>query len=418
MGNFGDPSSRRFDDAHTPSLAQDAQTGFTVEQTLQAVGKRDAASLDVASEQLKLQAAQIADRLQAQLREIDCRESEFHARVARMENELRTARLVFREREHAIDQQRRDFQDRLQRLDSSEAGRGQRSPTFQTPAQPDFQPGFSVPSSPSMTGAATDAPIVVGEFQPGAIPTAVPLAIASGRDAGASDPPARQRYQQRLEELETQEQRLRVRLDQIAVQQQELDQQRDTLQQQHNQNEHQILESRKQARQAFDEERVKLRRRSDDLERRTHAVQKMQADTQSMYREAIELRICTEGMLGQLEDVKSPAEVARRLAELRRQLDDQYHLANQSLIAQQSELDGLVAKLAEHESRIGHQREELRGWIRRRQDEIEDQANKLLQRERDLSQQEASFQRLENQWQHQRDGYEQEIRRLKRMLVA
>jgi len=386
---------RRYDVAHRGSFAQPAPATPIASESLRAIAGSDAA---VASEQLQRQAAQLGSRLRTQLHDIDARESEFHARVALMENELRTARLVYREREHAIDEQRLEFERRMQRLNQQQRAHAA-----------DGEPHSSLATLPAA---------VVGEFQPGVIPTATPLPEFDG-DGNASGSEAwRKQLKKRLKEIDVQENLLRSRLASIANQQQDLMRIREEVATERDEQERRMQSDRKQVRREFDRDRMRLRERADELERRSIAVQEMQTETTQMHREALELRICAEGLIGQMEETRSPAEVTKRLSALRCQLDDQYKLASQSLRDQQLDIEGLIAKLGEHESRMTLQREEVRGWVSRRQQEIEEQASKLLQRERQLSRKEASFLSLESEWNLQREGYEQEIRRLKRMLAA
>jgi septal ring factor EnvC (AmiA/AmiB activator) len=84
-------------------------------------------SAEQSADQLEAQAGQLASYLQERQRDVDGREAQLNARVAQLENELRTARLWVRERDHefsereqVLQQRIADLEARLQALSSSE----------------------------------------------------------------------------------------------------------------------------------------------------------------------------------------------------------------------------------------------------------------------------------------------------------
>jgi hypothetical protein len=161
-----------------------------------------------------------------------------------------------------------------------------------------------------------------------------------------------------------------------------------------------------------------LQHRSEKLERRQFSLNQLHADVLRMYREATELRLCTEELWGQLSQNVSPAALTQRLAELRRKLVDQFQLATQSLLEQKNELQLLVDRLAEHRGTIQQQRQEVQVWLRSQQTEIERQAARLVAREQELDRQQTEMAYLRDHWEQRRHAYEQEIRTLKRRLEA
>ena len=60
----------------------------------------------------------------------------------------------------------------------------------------------------------------------------------------------------------------------------------------------------------------------------------------------------------------------------------------------------------------------MQAWVRRREREMESQAERLIAREQELDRQQAQFDSLEARWSLERDGYRSQIRRLMAELRA
>ncbi len=294
-----------------------------------------------------------------------------------MENELRTARLLYREREFELQEKQEEFERRLSELRQRNA---------------DMVAGQAALENEASQDRDTHK-----------------LQLDQSRHSV-------ELWQKRLRELDASERRLKAELGDIATKQRRLDQKYEQLEKQERERTNERTALRQEYRQRFEEQSLKLRQRSDQLERRWASVQQLHADVSTMYREAIEIRIGTEELWGELSHNESPAALAKRLSELRRRLNDQYELANQRLVDQKEEVATLLGRLQQHESHLSQKRDEVRGWIARRQDEIEVQATKLLERERELDRQSADMRHFERAWREEKQSLEAEIRQLKRLV--
>ncbi len=331
-----------------------------------------------APEQLERHARELGSQLQDQQYVLDRRQAEFNARLAQMENDLRTTRLTQREKEQELSERETEFQTRWRMLQEQ----------------------------------ATD--VATAE-----------LALQSNNQEQRLDDSydrdqlrqSLQRWKQRLQELDKSELQLQAQLADVASERERLEQERTELdrlrceQQQRGESDH------SRTKQRIEQQLVAVRRQSDQVERRRTALQQLHADVTRMYREAIEMRICTEELWGRLSEEVSPAKLTKRLAELRRRLTDQFHLANHSLREQRKELQELVARLETRHCEVGRQREKLQQWLSRRHAEIERQAARLVGREQELDGQRAEIQQAENSWAAQRRDYEETIRQLRRKIV-
>jgi hypothetical protein len=342
---------------------------------LQAVAGKSAAG---EPEQLEQHARELGNRLQDQQRMVDRRQAEFNAQLAQMENDLRTTRLIQREKEQELAERETEFQTRWQMIQEQ------------------------------ATDVATAELALQSDSQERR------LDDSYNRDHLKQ---SLERWKQRLKELDKSELQLQAHLAEVASEREQLEEERAALDQ---------LRSKLQQRDDFESARssqyiekqmAAARRQADQVERRRSALQQLHADVTRMYRDALEMRICTEELWGRLTEKVSPAKLTKRLAELRRRLTDQFHLANQSLSEQRQELHGLVTRLETQHSEISQQREKLQQWLARRHTEIERQAARLVGREQELDRQRAEIQKAEASWAEQRRDYEETIRQLRRQIV-
>lgn len=330
-------------------------------------------------EQLERHAQDLALRLQSQQKELDRREADFNARVAQLENEARTARLVQSEREIELRDREQSFQrkwvDLQRRLsDVSAAEQALKSEKNEDRLQ-------------QRTG--------LDEIRHSV-----------------------QRWQRRIQELDESERQLQAQLADVTAEREQVAKVRAELYDMRERDQARLKSECQTARTGISRRMLALQHRSEQLEHRQFALKQLHADVLRMYREATELRLCTEELWGQLSQNVSPAALTQRLAELRRKLVDQFQLATQSLLEQKKELQLLIDRLAEHRGTIQQQRHEVQVWLGSQQSEIERQAARLVAREQELDRQQAEMAYLRDHWEQRRHAYEQEIRTLKRRLEA
>lgn len=158
--------------------------------------------------------------------------------------------------------------------------------------------------------------------------------------------------------------------------------------------------------------RQALDRRAADLDRREAALEHVRVELAASQREALELRLATEEVWGQLSGALAPASLSRSIAQTRAQLADQYRQEAVDLSDRKETLEAMSRKLVEQAHKLAEQREELHLWARRRQEEIEQQAKRIVHRERELDRQLSSFEELQANWLQERAGYQRQIQEL------
>jgi chromosome segregation ATPase len=372
-----DGATARIDQAHT-SRSQAARVDQEVAATpamLATVAGRDPSHL---GDQMNRQAAQLGENLRGEQRDLDHRQAEFNARIAKMENEMRTARLVLYERELELREQASEFQRRWQDLQIRTAN-------------------VSVAELALKSDDESQSAQSCLEQQNAEIKEALG------------------RWQSRVEELEDSERKLQAQMSDVAEQRRQLQIKQEHL-------EHTNRADHEQLGQEINEIQTKLQRRwqqlqqrGKTLEQRRGSLERMHADVMRMYREATETRLATEELWGQLNKTVSPAKLTKSMAELRKKLADQFQMASDSLTVKRQELSKMVTQLRDHRKKLRHQRDRVHGWLTRQHDEIEQQAARLIAREHELDQRERQMQDKEEFSRDKQNKYEQDLRRLRRL---
>jgi hypothetical protein len=160
------------------------------------------------------------------------------------------------------------------------------------------------------------------------------------------------------------------------------------------------------------DEQVCLARRGEELDSRQVELEQLQQQLRQVHKETLQTRLAAEELLGQLSGAVPAAALTSSISRLRRRLDDQFRLAQSDLTQQRQALEGLRAILTERHEQLVQQKAELQDWVRQREATIEQQAARLVAREQELDLQQEQFQSFEHRWQEERQGYQQEIRRL------
>ena len=159
--------------------------------------------------------------------------------------------------------------------------------------------------------------------------------------------------------------------------------------------------------------RRKLEQRALQLEQRETAAERTGEKLRHREREVFEMRLAVEETWSQLSKETAPASLAQSISEARARLDDHYQQAHGELAERTEQFEALRGELAEQHKQLIEQREELSLWVAQRQTNIEEQASRLMAREQELDQHQAHHRQLEEGWEDERLGYQQEIRKLR-----
>jgi hypothetical protein len=166
----------------------------------------------------------------------------------------------------------------------------------------------------------------------------------------------------------------------------------------------------------MEEQRFSLARRSEHVDQCRVALEQLRGEMGQMHRETLEIRLATEELWVQLSGTAPAATLTRSLGQVRAKLAEQYRMANAELAEQRKALDELRAQLAVQHEKLMVQKRDLDAWAGRRQEEIEQQAARLVAREQELERQDAEFQQRSRQLQIEELDYRREIFSLRAQL--
>ncbi|HTN76047.1 MAG TPA: hypothetical protein VL096_12400 [Pirellulaceae bacterium] len=416
------------------------------------------------AEQLHAQALQLADHLRTKQREIDRREALLNAREAKLENELRHARLWVREREQETQEREQQFQLRLQELNakSSQLASVEISVDHDLTTQ---QAQFALREQAlAQREEKLSAEQQRLDNQRSALRTAEARLEQQRAKLAADQQRARQKHdawqaeaavtlEKQLRNIERARQEVEAREEQLAQRRAPAAQQREhrewearLLTRQHALDEaekllashgeqldrdrafvaaervkiaHEAQTERRELAHWQQRERAELTARKEQLavateviEKHRAAAEQLRAEAARMQREAIEMRLVSEQLWLELSQHAPPAELTQSLALLRKRLAENQRGAKEHAAEQKAELVRLATRLDEQQQKIVEQREHLQAWVAIQQQEIESQAASLVRREQELDQQEQTLKRERDQATKDRRELQQEVRRL------
>jgi len=149
------------------------------------------------------------------------------------------------------------------------------------------------------------------------------------------------------------------------------------------------------------------------LDRAQAALAQLRSELDAIHREALEVRLATGELWLQLSGTAPPAALTRSLGQVRARLAEHYRVAGIELVRQKDELDRIRVELGSQHEKLVKQRREFDLWAERRQQELDEQAARLVSREQEIEHQEAEFHDASRQWQLEELRYQQEVRRLR-----
>ncbi len=139
---------------------------------------------------------------------------------------------------------------------------------------------------------------------------------------------------------------------------------------------------------------------------------------QRLHRETLEIRLATEELWAQLSGAAPPAALVQSLGRIRGKLAEHYRLANLELHAQKEELEKLRGQLAAQHEALAREKCRFEEFTSTQQKEAQQQASRLIARERQLDRRDAELRAQSQQWQVERIELEQELRSLRAELIA
>ncbi len=126
----------------------------------------------------------------------------------------------------------------------------------------------------------------------------------------------------------------------------------------------------------------------------------------------MEIRLATEETWLQLQGVLAPATLSRSISQLRVRLADHFHLAAEEAVKRRRELEQVRQELVKEHDHLQSHRQDLDLWLNRREQDLEQRAERLIGREQELDAQQRHYEQAEKSWQSQQTEYQREVQRL------
>lgn len=378
----------RFDHAHAVRHGP-VESSSSGPETLAVVGADPAQDF---VRQVHTQASQLAAHLQAQQHDLDHRQSEVNARIAAMENEIRTAQIWLAERRQELDDDRARLSEKEDLLSRRLHDLGIVT-----------REGSTQAVETELTRRAEAVRQREAEIALAAAELSEKQNVYEQQCAQLE---VRRRYLDNLETmLEKEQQDLAESLQQFEAEQtrweQRLRQRREQLSEQNAHSEE--LRVRRSA---------ALQRRAAKLQQRERAVQRLRDQVAHAEREVLESRLASEQVWSQVTDTVGDEAAGQRLRQARARLANHYSLTKTELVEEREQLERLAARILKEHEAVDQQRATLREWVTQQQQRLNEQAEHLEARQRQLARRDIEQDELRLRWQQERAGYQKQIRKL------
>ena len=399
----------RIDGAHRLAGSNESVEGVTA-TALQHRGQNEGAAdhalasfqpvqgSESAAEQMQVQAGQLARHLQDRRRDVDHRESELNARIAQLENELRLSRLWLREQNQEFTQRETELRQQLSEYESRVADLALAEEALEDARRKwtDEARGREEKLARRERQVQDSQQQIKQEAE----------RMQLVRDANAQSDDSRNQARLELERLQK-EHRQRFQDWQqehgqwqatAAQRQQELDAKLESL----NLRNRRWQEEREQQQQT-------LQRQRDQLDQRLATVERARTDVLRLHREALEMRLVTEQLWGQLAEHALPVDLIAGSMKLRGQLADEFRFVNEELEQRRLAIQKLVAQLEEKQQDVVARRRELTAWFGRRQTELAQKGAELTLRDQKVTDAQQRMDDQQLQWQLERRQLQQQL---------
>ncbi len=369
-------------------------------------------------ESVNLQIEQLAERLSAQLRDVDRREAGLHAQLAEQENATRSARHWLRERQHELNQRDADLNHREEaiRLKQAELARDdQQHAEGRERTKSDQRRLAEATASRQREFETREQAIAAREASLAAATAALAEATAEQKLELEVELSKLLQRQQNLDEAEALLVDSQTGLEQ---QQRQLAADRQAWHERSQYERRQI--QAEQAKNAYElEQKARLlTTRTELLDRRAAAFEQLREEVATAHRETLDLRLATDELWAELCGENPPAELAKSLARIRGQIAATAREQRRENAAARQEVETSVGRLAEDRQHLQRQADEMESWTATCRDEFSAQAERLAQREHSLDLRQMQLDELVQRLQEDRQAYEREIRRLLGQLRA
>jgi hypothetical protein len=343
--------------------------------------------------QLQLQAEQISAYLVQRQKELDHREAELNSRAAQLESDTRAVRLWLAERES-------DISSRVQKIAEQEQQLAHQQPTGQQQLRELHRDSTAGEAHAANASASADSAGIRDE--------------ASASQADAVQVDALEMRRRQLDEAESRITLAQADIDRIQGQ---LLAERRMFHEEMVVARRQLADVQCEAEAELEQKRQAVQRRSEHIDHCRMALEQLRSELERTQRETLELRLATEELWVQLSGATPPAAVTRSLGRIRSRLADNYRQANADLDERKMELEATRVELAEQCKAMTEQKKRFEQWLASLQEQVEEQATRLVAREEQLRGEEVRLREESQGWRSERMKYQQEIRRLRAELA-
>jgi hypothetical protein len=336
------------------------------------------------SQQISLQAAQLAAHLQNRQQELDHREAELNSCIARLESDARLARLW-------LDQQEADLASRDAELTRRCQELSDRGEHFAKQEQ-------EVERRLARLASAE---------------------AAQQKTASAPDPAQQEQLHRAAEALEVRQQQLdeaERRLTRSQTETQQLCEQmaadHAAFAEQSAILREQIAAERSQAMAEVEEKRQSVQQRAQQVDQRWAALEQLRSELGRIHRETLEIRLATEELWAQLSGAAPPAALTQSLGRIRAKLAQQYSQASADAAEQKQALESIRVQLSAERDKLVEQKRQFERWAAACREDCQQQVARLVAREQQLRDEKIELRQQWHRWQAERLRYQLELRRL------
>jgi chromosome segregation ATPase len=397
-------ATQRIDCPHEVGVP--AAESLAVRQTPPAAAVADAP----ATEQIHLQADQLAAHLRGRQKELDYREAELNARLAKFESEGRAIRLWLAEREAELaarGEQLTKRDEKLTKLGEELTKFGEELTTRDEELAKRQRNLIAAQQEASKRLTRLAAAEAVQEKRSSGVAIRQEHDSHQVATALAASKIKLDEAEQQLAEAQAETARLS---EQLSGQRQMLTEETTAMRQQ-------MATEHQRAMADLEQKRQAVERRADHVDQSFAALKALRAELGRMHRETLEIRLATEELWVQLSGAAPPAALTQSLGRIRSKLAEQYHQANTELGEQKKELEAIRSQLLEQHENVVDQKRRFEQWATGCQEECQRSASRLVAREQQLHHEEAQVSKQSLQWQAERSRYQQEIRRLRTAIA-
>jgi chromosome segregation ATPase len=387
-----------------------------------------------AVDQLQTQIGQLASRLRERQGELDHRESHLNARVAEVDQDLRTTRLWIEEqealwakRQEELTAKEQAIEERLERLAAADAAVLSKHQVLAEAEENLAQREAAIELRAQLIAdQMTQHEKNLKEFenerkqveesiaqQQAELEKSWQVRQHTGEEGVIEElQHAEDAIQKRWQEIELAEARL-------AAGEEEIKSLRDAMTKQQQEQEEavradrlQLALERRRLMAEIEQKREAIERRSEHVDQCQISLTKTRAEVAQIHQETLEARLATEELWAQMAGDAPSAALVERLARLREKLADHYRATQEEIDQKKKELMEIRTELSQEHRRLVKRKHHVDQWADRRQKENHEMAKRLMAREKELNRCEARMADEIHGWEIERIEYQQAIRRL------